>query len=63
MREIPSNGADRLTIKKFKEGCEIHLAVNNCVTYGYISGVTQLDAATEIEFEADSEGATASSEW
>ena len=37
VREIPSNGADELTIQKFREDCKIHLAVNSCVTYGYLS--------------------------
>ena len=39
VREILSNGADGLTIQKFKEDCEIHLAVNSYVMYGYLSGV------------------------
>ena len=39
VREVSSNGADGLTIQKFKEDCEIHLAVNSCVPYRYLSGV------------------------
>ena len=49
VREIPSNGADGLTIQKFKEDCEIHLVGNSCVTYGYLSGVTQLDTTIKID--------------
>ena len=37
-------------------------AVNSCVTYGYLSGVIQLDTAMKIEFEADAEDCVASSE-
>ena len=37
VREIPNDGADGLTIQKFREDCKIHLAVNSCVTYGYLS--------------------------
>ena len=49
VREIPSDGADGLTIQKFKEDCEIHLAVNSCVTYGYLSGVIQLDTVMKTD--------------
>ena len=36
VREIPPDSADGLTIQEFKEEC-IHLAVNSCVTYGYLA--------------------------
>ena len=49
VREIPSDGVDGLTIQKFKEDCKIHLTVNSCVTYGYLSGIIQLDMTTEID--------------
>ena len=62
MREVPSNGVDGLTIQKFKEDCEIHLAVNSCVTYGYLSGVIQLDTRKKFEFEADVEENTVTPE-
>ena len=39
VREVLSNIADGLTIQKVKEDCDIHLAVNSCVTYGFLSGV------------------------
>jgi hypothetical protein len=45
VREIPKDGADVLTIQKFREDFEIHLAVDSCVMYGYLSGVIQLDTA------------------
>ena len=60
VREVPNDKADGLAIQKFKEDCEIHLAVNSCVTYGYLSRVIQLDTRKKFEFEADAEGNTAS---
>ena len=63
MREVSSNGADGLTIQKFKEDCEICLAVNSCVTYGHLSGVIQLDTRKTFEFEADAEENTATPKW
>ena len=63
VREIPSNRADGLTIQKFKEDCKIHLAVNSCVTYGYLSGVIQLDTAMEIDIESEAEDDITLSEW
>ena len=43
VRDIPPDSAGGLSIQKFNKDCKIHLAVNSCVTYGYLSGVTQLD--------------------
>ena len=63
MREIPSNGADGLTIHKFKEDCKIHLAVNSYVAYGYLSGVIQLDTPRKFEVEADTEENATTPEW
>jgi len=37
VREVPNDEGDGLSIQKFKEDCEIHLAVNSCVTYGFLS--------------------------
>ena len=44
-----------MTIQKFKEDCNIHLAINSCVMYGHLLRVIQLDFAMEIEFELDKE--------
>ena len=63
MREVPSDGADGLTIQKFKEDCKIHSAVNSCATYGYFSGVIQQDTRKKCEFEADAEENAATPEW
>ena len=63
VREVTSDGADELTIQKFNEDCEIHLVVNSCVTYGYLSGVIQLDTREKFEFEADAEENTATPKW
>ena len=63
VREIPSKGVDELTIQKFKEDCKIHLAVKNCLTYGYLSGVIQLDTRKKFVFEADAEENAATPKW
>ena len=56
VREVPSDEADGLTIQKFKEDCEIHLAENSCMMYGFLTGVMQLDTRKKFEFKADAEG-------
>ena len=63
MREILDSGPDGLTIQKFKEDCNIHLAVNSCVTHGYLSGVIQLDTTMEIALESEVEDTITSLVW
>ena len=53
VREIPDDKAEGPTVTRFREDCDIHLATQSSATYGYLVGVTALDAAVEITIEGD----------
>ena len=64
VRKIPHNSAYGLMIQKFTDDCNIYLAVNRCVMYGYIYGVIHLDIIVEIELESENkEGIVSAANW